>query len=190
MNKFLFSLCVLFNFFIIYLPVSGETEVYIVNKQKSKVNFSIKHMQFQTVEGSFLDFSGEFCLESNCSKQTKGQILVESIDTGIKMRDKHLLSEEIFNAKTYPNISFQLDSLSALSNGTGNALGSLTIKGITKEISAILQDVQIDNENRTVSFVGETSISRKDFDVVWKGAVKESVVSDKVNIQLYIVGDK
>jgi polyisoprenoid-binding protein YceI len=82
---------------------------------------------------------------------------VNTINTGIDMRDAHLKKEEYFNAEKYPVITFISTAVNA-SNITGN----LTIKGVTKPVSF---PFTVKPSNGGYLFEGEFAINRKDFGI-------------------------
>lgn len=48
------------------------------------------------------------------------------------MRDKHLKSDDFFNAKKYPNMTFKSTSMKKLAGNKYVLLGNLTIRSVIK----------------------------------------------------------
>jgi polyisoprenoid-binding protein YceI len=99
---------------------------------------------------------------------------VNTINTGIEMRDNDLKKETYFNAEKYPTINFASSSVSA-----DKVTGNLTIKGVTKEINIPFTATPRSNG---YLFEGKFSISRKDFGV----GGSSFVLSDHVDIELKV----
>ena len=81
------------------------------------VKFSIKNAGI-SVDGFFDKFQVKVVYdESNLAQSSfSGSIDVNSINTGIEMRDGHLKGEEYFDAQTYPKITFVSTSISKISS--------------------------------------------------------------------------
>lgn len=67
------------------------------------------------------------------SSTIKGSVEVATLSTNNKMRDKHLKSDDFFDAETYPKMTFESSSLTKNTEGY-TTKGKLTIKETTKEV--------------------------------------------------------
>ncbi|WP_027387962.1 YceI family protein [Chryseobacterium gregarium] len=103
----------------------------------SSVNFNIKHMGINFVQGRFDKFEGKAVTKSNSLDDAKLSFVVEvnSINTAVEMRDKHLKSADFFDAEKFPSMTFQSSSLTKDKNNMYTLKGKLTIKDVSKEIS-------------------------------------------------------
>jgi polyisoprenoid-binding protein YceI len=90
------------------------------------------------------------------------------------MRNKHLQSEEYFNAEKYPTMNFTSSSITK-DGDDYKANGTLTIKGITKEVSFTLK---MEGEN----LVFQTTIYASDFNIEVKKGREKNKVSVKVTV--------
>ena len=87
------------------------------------------------------------------------------IDSGVDAFDEHLVSADMFDVATHPDIRFETTSLSMDSGTSGTLVGDLTMKGITKPV---VLDV-------TLNKVGENFRSgRPMFGVSATGKIKRS----------------
>ena len=104
---------------------------YNVDPAHSSAVFSVKHAMISTVKGNFSTFNGSFVYDeaTKTLKSLNGTIQATSIDTGIKDRDEHLRSADLFDVAKYPTITFALDEIKG-----DKAYGKLTMKGITKPV--------------------------------------------------------
>lgn len=62
-------------------------------------------------------------------------IPVNSIDSGVEVFDKHLVSAGFFDAENHPVITFKSTSMDQASIGNGRVIGDLTIKGVTQPVT-------------------------------------------------------
>jgi polyisoprenoid-binding protein YceI len=134
-----------------------------------------------TVKGNFTTFGG--------SVNEDGSIFVSintnSINTGNVDRDNHLKSADFFNVEENPTITFAGNITEDMKTVTG----SITIKGITKEIEL---DVEYNGQSKdpwgNVKHGFEISgvINRSDFDLTWNATLETGgvLLSDEVKLNL------
>ncbi|MCE9499919.1 MAG: YceI family protein [Leptospira sp.] len=104
------------------------------------------------------------------------QIDLNSISTGIGLRDDHLKGEDFFDVKKYPVAIFTLDMLTDAGENKYWGRGNLTIKGKTKEFTL---DIVRSETSETVSYTGALPVDRKDFGINYDSSInpiKERVV--------------
>jgi polyisoprenoid-binding protein YceI len=141
---------------------------WIVDPAHSEVQFKIKHLVISTITGSFNNFEGG--ATSDLSNFEDAEIHfsldVNSIDTNIEARDKHLRSADFFDAEQYPHITFQSNYFHQVKGEKYKLSGLLTLKGITKpiELDAEYGGSERDAEgNLRVGFEVEGRLSRQEF---------------------------
>jgi polyisoprenoid-binding protein YceI len=185
------------------VPVVGQqkkldiSQFYPIDAGHSYVEFSIKYMGYAKVKGRFSEFSGMFRYDDNDLMNTSVSLIIktESIDSDLEFRDNDLKSENWFDAKKFPTITFKSKSIAKRNDGF-DVVGDLTIKEVTKELklrldppSGVLKDVRGDAQ---VIFTGITSLNRNDFGVEGKrwSALKEGItaVGSEVKIEFSILG--
>jgi len=163
--------------------------VYKVDASHTNVSFSVKHMMISTVNGQFEKFDGTFELDKkNNLVALTGEMEVESINTNIAKRDAHLKSDEIFDAKQFPKVTFVLDKVKGK-----KAYGKLTIKGITKDV---VLDYEFGGtvtdpwgkQRAGLSLSGK--LDRRDYNITWNQALEAGgvVVSETVKLNIEIQG--
>ncbi|MEL7529883.1 MAG: YceI family protein [Bacteroidota bacterium] len=147
----------IFSFFLVF-AASPLLTAYQLNSSSSDVSFEINNMGV-AVSGSLSNPSGTVIFDPSdlAGSSINTSVKVNTVDTGIELRDKDLLKEEYFDVAKYPSISFVSSSISK--NGSGyQAKGTLSIKGKSKEIN-----VPFTVENNV--FKGKFNIDRLDFHV-------------------------
>lgn len=163
--------------------------VYKVDPSHTNVTFAVKHMMISTVNGEFEKFDGTFELDKkNKLIALSGEMEVESINTNIAKRDAHLKSDEIFDAKQFPKVTFVLDKVKG-----DKAYGKLTIKGITKDV---VLDYEFGGtvtdpwgkQRAGLSLSGK--IDRRDYNITWNQALEAGgvVVSEIIKLNVEVQG--
>ncbi|KMQ59506.1 hypothetical protein ACM46_20695 [Chryseobacterium angstadtii] len=114
----------------------AQTE-WAADPMHSSVNFNVKHMGINFVQGRFDQFKGRITTEGANLDHAVFDFGVEvnSINTGVEMRDKHLKSADFFDADNYPAMSFHSTSITKDKNNSYILKGTLKIKETVKEIS-------------------------------------------------------
>lgn len=163
-----------------------STTTWALDPAHSELGFSVKHMMFTKVNGTFDAF--EASLESNedfSAATLKGKIEVASVNTRNEQRDGHLKSPDFFDVENHPAIEFAAENVS-LTGGT--IPGTLTMRGVSKpvELHVEFHGTGKDpwgNTKAGVSF--ETKINRKDFGLNWNAALEAGgvLVGEDVTIR-------
>ena len=112
-----------------------------IDGDKSKVDFEISNLAFNTVEGSFSGLSGKVYLNEHARNKSIFKVCLDpaTIKTGIDKRDEHLRSEDFFWVSEYPEICFTGNSFAYLGEGRWQIKGNLKIRDVKKEITVILK---------------------------------------------------
>jgi polyisoprenoid-binding protein YceI len=147
----------------IYLFISIFISVFSTPTEKGKepVQFQIKNAGI-TVDGTISDWEYAIVWDikklANC--KISGRANPVSIDTGIKLRDKHLLGRQYFHVEKFPAITLQ--SKRILSKGKGRYIGvfDLQIRDVRKEIEL---PFTVTSKNNQLIFTGEFIINRLDY---------------------------
>jgi polyisoprenoid-binding protein YceI len=144
----------------------------------SRVAFSVKHMVVATYRAGFDDFDIRL---SDVGGEPKivGEAKVESIESRDEEQRGHLLSPDFFDAERYPTIGFESTSI----RRGGDQLtvdGALTIKGITRRITAkgeISGPVVDIADTEKVGIDLETKVDRTDFGLNWNAPLPKGGVA-------------
>ncbi|HUQ12265.1 MAG TPA: YceI family protein [Steroidobacteraceae bacterium] len=108
------------------------------------------------------------------------RVMVDSLDTQDAERDGTLKSTDLFDTKAYPAATFVAKSLARNATGGLEAVGKLTIRGVSKDLRL---PFTLKPTAAGMELSGQTSLKRLDFGVgqgEWKST--ESV-GDEVKIQ-------
>ena len=167
------------------------TGTWAIDPSHTRVGFSAKHAMVATVRGQFADFSGALTLDGAAPEQSAAEVTIEaaSISTSSEDRDNHLRSGDFLDVETHPQLTFRSTGVRYSGSDDFVMIGDLTIRGTTRpvELKVELEGIATDPfGNERIGFSGETTISRKDFDLTWNVALEAGgvLVSDKVKITL------
>jgi len=162
-----------------------------VDNVHSKVKFSVTHLLISEVEGSFNVYSGT--LQSSTADFSDATVEfavdVPSISTDNEMRDKHLRSDDFFNAEKYPKMTFKSTSWKRVDDQNYLLEGDLTIRNVTKRVKfAVFNGGTIKDPWGSIKtgFKASTVINRFDFGLKWNTLTEAggATVSKDVNITL------
>ncbi|CAN5735251.1 YceI family protein [soil metagenome] len=147
-----------------------STTTWILDPTHSEVQFKIKHLMISTVTGQFNNFSGSIETEGDDFSKARIKFSAEiaSISTNNEQRDEHLKNGDFFNAAKYPELSFEGTNMEKNGEDRFTVTGTLTMKGISKEVSLGVEygGIAVDPWGNTRSgFAVTGKIKRSDFDV-------------------------
>ena len=174
-----------------YAPIPGGD--YKVDPAHSIVGFAIRHLEINWVEGRFKDFNGMVHYdEHDVTKSTvEFTAKVESIDTGVAPRDKHLRTADFFDAEKFPEMSFKSTSVERKGKNGYVLNGDLTLKGVTKPVAlpfTITGAIKDPWGNTRFGINAQTKINRRDFGITWGKALEGGGfdVGNEVTINLQL----
>ena len=167
-----------------------EAMEWKLGKVNSSVNFTINHF-FSEVDGKFTVFDGEFRFDPDNLEGSGAEfsVSVESIDTGNKKRDKHLMNEAYFDARNYPEIMFNSTRIEKKSDTEFLEYGQLTMKGQTKQLvlSMVSTGKKEYPSNKGTINLGlgvETSFDRNDYGVGTTSGAAKMLLGDEVRVNI------
>jgi polyisoprenoid-binding protein YceI len=166
------------------------TGTYDVDGVHSSNVFCIKHMDVANFYGRFSQIEGTFTLDDADATKSAFDIKLKtaSVDTANEVRDKHLRSDECFDAEKHPDITFKSKSIKKAGEKALEVTGDLTMKGVTKPLTAKVELTGVGKGFSGGTICGwETTftVKRSDFDVGKPGGL-----SDDVRITISVEGVK
>ena len=156
-----------------------------IDTAKSRLSASFKQMNVP-MEGQFKKFSAQ--IEFNPAKldASKADIDIDmnSFDLGDAEFNKEVSKKTWFNTPQYPKARFMSTSMKSIGSGKVEALGKLSIKGITTDVS---MTINVKKEGATYIFDGTLPIKRLTY-MIGEGEWKDtSMVADEVLFKFHIV---
>jgi polyisoprenoid-binding protein YceI len=157
-----------------YQPVDKSSSVKVIVKNAG-----------MDVEGRLTGLDGEISFNPADLKTASFSISVDAktINTGIDVRDENLRGEEYLNTGAYPRISFVSKQVTQLKPGSYLVKGTLTIRGISKDINLPFTAVP---KNDGLLFSGQLRLNRMDYKI----GVGSLVLSDGMQLSLNVFAKK
>ena len=161
----------------------------------SNVKFTATHLVVSEVEGYFKVFDGTV----KTTRADFGDATIQfsadvnSINTDNEMRDKHLKSDDFFNAEKYPQMTFTSTSFKKTGANKYVLTGNLTIRDVTKKVTFDVTyggTIKDPWGNTKAGFRAKGKINRFDYNLKWNtltetgGAVVGKEVEVTVNLEL------
>jgi polyisoprenoid-binding protein YceI len=116
------------------------------------------------------------------------QIPIAGIHSGNDNLDKHLLSPDFFNAKEFPEMTFKSSKAAPAEGGMWKVDGELTLLGVTKPVTAMVEFTGAANKGRgmRVGFEASFAINRSEFGMGY--GVENGSLGDKVFVVVGLEG--
>ena len=163
-------------------PQSGR---YQIDAARSTVAFMSRHL-ITKVHGRFTEFEGVITVADPVEGSSVDvRIQAESITTGVKMRDKHLRSDDFMCAEAFPHLGFTSETASRTSGAGFTLEGALTIRGIAKPVTLAGTYGGTGSGDRLLA-TATVTIDRYDWDMTWSDKVETGgiMVGRKVEISI------
>jgi polyisoprenoid-binding protein YceI len=165
---------------------------FALDPAHSSVEFTVRHMVFSRVRGTFPQFTLDLDVDETSNLPTAVNAVIDaaSIDTNVADRDAHLKSADFLDVANYPSIAFKATRITGSADDL-SILGDLTIHGVTKPVTLT---ASLDGRgkdpygNDRIAFSATTTINRKDFGLTWNQALETGgvLVGDALEIELTI----
>lgn len=161
--------------FILGAVASSFAQNWQADVAASAITFTITNAGSE-VDGQFHEFETQIQFDpaQPSTGSIDGKIAINSIKTGIAMRDRHLMKEDYFDEENHPYMTFKSTRIRKQEAGFV-AEGTLTIKGTAKQVS-----LPFTFSNQT--FEATLQIQREDFQI----AEGSWFLGDEVKIRLVI----
>ncbi len=156
------------------------------------VKFSVTHLVISEVEGQFKKFSGKVSSKNEDFTDANIEFAIEvgSINTDNESRDKHLKSDDFFNAEKFPNISFKSTSFKKVSGNKYALEGDLTIRDVTKRVKLdVIYNGTVKDPygNTKAGFKISGNVNRFDYNLKWNTLAEAGpVVGKDVNLTINV----
>ena len=157
-----------------YVPITGGD--YRLDPAHSVIGFSIRHNELTLVTGRFKEFAGTIRFDdkdvTRSSVEFKSK--VESIDTGVEARDKHLRTADFFEVAKYPEMTFKSTRVERKGKDRYVLHGDFTLKGVTKQVAlpfTITGAIKDGRGNTRIGIAAQTKIDRRDYGITWGQAL-------------------
>lgn len=162
---------------------------WVLDPTHSEILFKVKHLMITNVKGEFRDFSAVLETVGNDFSKAAVEVIIAatSVFTNNNDRDNHLRSADFFDVEHNEKLSFRGTSFIKLDDENYRLEGSLSIKGIEKEIVLDVEFGGVNKDpwgNEKAGFSVSGKLNRKDWGLNWNAALETGgvLVSDEVKI--------
>jgi polyisoprenoid-binding protein YceI len=192
MKKFALWPSILLAAFITTTAAAQTASKWTVDKLHSNVRFTVTHMLVAETEGVFKVFDGtvEHTKADWSDAKINFTVDVNSINTDNEYRDKHLKSDDFFNAEKFPVMTFKSTSFKPLGGNKYELNGELTIRDVTKPVKFDVSFGGIAKGSKTdkAGFKATATVNRFDYNLKWDRATETGglIVGKEVEISVRI----
>lgn len=150
---------------LLVLPTFAQANAYVLNKDRSKILFSIGHFYVSSTDGQFTAFDGKLNFEAEAPEHGTATIHISpaSISTGIAARDDHLRTADFFDTARFPLATFESTSLDRVTGKTGKLIGTLSLHGVTKPVTLNVTLLTPDLNADQLNFSASATLKRSDY---------------------------
>jgi len=154
----------------------------------STIGFVARHLMVSKVRGQFTSFEAQIVTAPNPLDSTAtATIDLSSVSTGNEMRDNDLRSTNFFDVATHPKMTFTSTAV-RLDEGTFLVDGDLTIRGVTKPVTLVVEINGFGPDpygGTRAGFSATGEINRTAFGVSFNAPVPGGVmVSERITIEI------
>ncbi len=177
---------------ILVVAFQTHAATWTPDKAHSEVAFTVTHMMLTKVMGTFDDYEATINFDPQHPEalSIEATIQAASVNTRNEKRDAHLRNADFFDVEKYPTLTFKSTKAEKTGDGQYKVTGDLTMHGVTKsvtlDVSGLNTVVKDPYGGTRTAALATTTISRKDFGLVWNVALESGgvLVSDDVAIQI------
>jgi polyisoprenoid-binding protein YceI len=172
--------------FLLVTGLANAQTTWKIDKNHSSIGFNVTHMVISEVSGNFKTFDATVVSKADdfTGAEIEFTAQVASINTENENRDKHLKSDDFFNAEKFPEIKFKGNL--AKEGGKYVLKGAFTMRDVTKEVAFdVTYGGQIDTgRGYKAGFKLTGKINRQDFGLKWANKLQDgsAVASDEIEI--------
>lgn len=164
-----------------------------IDPAHSEVQFKVKHLVISTVTGSFKSFDGHLETGGDNFEEALAyfEADIDSISTNNEDRDKHLKSDDFFNAEEYPQLTFESTGFTKVGDNEYRMSGNLTIRDTSREVTLkVIHGGTVEDPygNTKAGFEISGTLDRKEFGLTWSAVTEAGnvVVGDEIKLQLNV----
>lgn len=149
---------------------------WIIDTAHASAEFKVQHLGLSWLRGQMFGVTGEIEYDPQNPENAKfqGKIDVNTLSTGVEMRDGHLKSADFFDVANYPHIEFMSKSVKMISDKSADVEGDLTIRGTTLPtkikvdfLGSTEKFEQDGSKKHVAAFTITTKLNRQDFGLKW-----------------------
>ncbi len=162
-----------------------EAETFQIDTVHTSVVFRILHLNVAPFYGRFNKTTGSFTVQEGGTGPVNITIDATSVDSANDKRDAHLKSPDFFSVEQFPEITFK-GELKHVSGNTFEAKGTLSLHGVSKEITVPMERIGSGEAMGAyrIGFEGSFTVKRSAYGMNWN----PGALGDEVTLLLGIEG--
>lgn len=116
---------------------AAQMATYRFDKDHTAITFSWSHLGLSRQSARLTDVDGRIEFDPTNPETSTIDVVMKaaSIWTGVPAFDEHIKSADYFDVAKFPLILFRSTSIRQTSDKTGQVVGDLTVKGITRPVT-------------------------------------------------------
>ena len=174
---------------------SAQTSTWKIDPNHASGTFVIRHLAVSNVHGEITGVHGTIILdEKDITKSSVNATLdLNTINTGIAMRDADLKSTNFFDVAKNPTMTFKSTAITR-TGGKLTLIGDLTISGVTKSVTLDLDPPappQTQPNGKVISgFSASGVVKRSDFGIGQGVKFLPPAIGDEVKLTIDVQIEK
>jgi polyisoprenoid-binding protein YceI len=118
------------------LPALADVETYNIDPKHTFPAYEVGHLGYSFQRGRFEKTQGKITLDT-AAKTGSVEVSIDtaSVSSGVAKLDEHLRTEDFFDTKQFPQMTFKSTDLTFDGDRVRQARGTLTINGIAKPVT-------------------------------------------------------
>lgn len=168
---------------------------YAIDIAGSNVQFSVPLMAVSKVTGKFMNYDVTIQAGKTpdlAQASVTAVIRMSSVDTGNDAWDAKLKTPAFFDAVKYPEIRFRSRTVRK-AGGTWEAVGPLTLHGVTKEITlpfTIEGRFEDPNADAHIGVHARFQFDRRQYGMAWTGNTEARAVGNMVTVEITLLANR
>ena len=157
-----------------------------IDPEASDISFGYSQMNVK-MDGSFSELRApEFNFDPKKPEEAKVtlELVLNSIDAGYEEANSELQKEEWLALSQHPVATFVSKNVQALGDDRYQVTGDLSIKGVTREVSA---PFEFKESGENASFTGSFTLQRADFGIGEGQWEDFSIVANEIEVNFDVV---
>ncbi|MBJ7519076.1 MAG: YceI family protein [Solirubrobacteraceae bacterium] len=148
-----------------------------VDAARSDITFTARLLRRIAVRGTFASGPTGTIVQTDDTLSSAVTIAVETVDTDIRRRDRHLRSAEFLDVARHPTITVRVDGIVRRA-GVQHATAMLTLKGVT---TAVPVEVELFGTDASLTALVRGRLRRRDVQIVpsW---LADRVIDEEVEL--------
>jgi polyisoprenoid-binding protein YceI len=146
------------------------TGTYALDPVHSNIGFGVRYNKLATFRSTFEKVGAQLADGALTGTADASSIVID--EPNFK---GHVLAEDFFNVESTPTITFRSTDIRPAEDGSVEVDGELTIRGITKSVTATGTYATGGDAfgNERVAFELQTTVDRREFGIVWQNQLPD-----------------